>query len=65
MDKLQENSLIKMTYRTVLLHHRELSDAEKETAYSALHEDSGNTLVIATSGITTGTNPRNLFRCCA
>jgi hypothetical protein len=64
MDELRANVLVIQTYGTILVHYRELPDVEKEAAYSALHKDCGTTLVIATSGITTGTNPRNLFRCC-
>jgi hypothetical protein len=64
MDELRANRVLIQTYQTILVHYRELPDAEKEAAYSALHKDCGTTLVIATSGITTGTNPKNLFRCC-
>jgi hypothetical protein len=38
--------------RSFLLHLQ-------ERAYSTLHSDSGQTLVIATSGITTGTQPNS------
>jgi hypothetical protein len=59
---LMSSSVIKKAYICVLPHYRDLDDANKERAYDALHNDSGTTLVIATSGITTGTNPKSLFR---
>ena len=59
---LMSSSEIKKAYQCVLPHYRDLDQVNKETAYSALHNDSGTTLVIATSGITTGTNPKSLFR---
>jgi hypothetical protein len=62
MNELAKNSSIKRQYQNILLHHRELPEEDKERAFSALHSDTGTTLVIATSGITTGTNPQALFR---
>ncbi len=59
---LMSSSEIKKAYQCVLPHYRHLDQVNKERAYSALHNDSGTTLVIATSGITTGTNPKSLFR---
>ena len=52
--ELAKNDYIKRQYQSILLHHRELPEDDKERSFSALHSDSGTTLVIATSGITTG-----------
>ncbi len=60
IDHLKANALIKRTYRDVFAHFRDLSQAEKDQAFTCLHTDCGNVLVIATSGITTGKPPRSL-----
>jgi hypothetical protein len=54
MMELAKNDCIKRQYQIILLHYRELPEDDKERAFSALHSDTGTTLVIATSGITTG-----------
>jgi hypothetical protein len=59
MMELAKNDCIKRRYQMILLHYRELPGDDKERAFSALHSDTGTTLVIATSGITTGRRRRS------
>jgi hypothetical protein len=56
MDRLAQSSLLTSNYERVFLHHLELADEQKADAFSALHQDDGKTVVIATSGARTMCN---------
>ena len=62
LERLMRSSELTAAYQELLPHFRDLDQTKKDVAYAALHSDEGRVLVIATSGITTGTNPKSLFR---
>jgi hypothetical protein len=51
MDSLAKNNLLTANYERIVLHHIELTDAQKASAFSVLHQDDRKTVVIATSGV--------------